>query len=268
MNTFPIGVFDSGVGGLTAVKELNHLVPQEDIIYFGDTARVPYGTRDNKTIIEYAKQDINFLLSKNVKLIIAACGTVSSVLNKEHIKHLNVPYFGVVESTAISSVNKTKNKKIGVIGTNATIRSGSYEKAIKKIDASIEIYSKSCPLFVPLVENGHISDDDLITKMVAEKYLKEIKENNIDTLILGCTHYPIIANIIKDVMGDNVQLIEPGKEIAKTVLNYLKENDLENNSIDNGNSKYYVSDSIDGFNELAKIFLEEYAEDSVKQVKI
>ena len=268
MNNNPIGVFDSGVGGLTAVKELRHLVPNEDIVYFGDTARVPYGSRNRETIIKYAQQDIDFLLSKNVKLIIAACGTVSSTLPTETVEHLCVPYFGVVESTAQAAARATQNKRIGVIGTNATIRSESYIKAINEIDPEIKLFANPCPLFVSLVENGFIDKDNQVTKLVATQYLEEIKKQGVDTLILGCTHYPIISEIISEIMGSGVTLIDPGKEIAKSVLETLEKLDIQTACDKTGTATYYVSDSTEGFAELAKVFLDDYIDGSVSQVII
>ncbi|MEG2770098.1 MAG: glutamate racemase, partial [Oscillospiraceae bacterium] len=188
INNLPIGVFDSGVGGLTAVKQLRLLVPNENIVYFGDTARVPYGTRNSETIIKYAKDDINVLLSKGVKIIVAACGTVSSTLPQKEIEKLPIPYLGVVESTANAAVNATKNGKIGIIGTDATIKSNSYKNIINALQPEYETFCVACPLFVPLVENGFIEKDNSVTLMVAHNYLDEIKSKGVDTLILGCTH--------------------------------------------------------------------------------
>ncbi len=268
MNNSPIGVFDSGVGGLTAVKELKHLVPNENIVYFGDTARVPYGTRSEQTVLEYANQDIDFLLSKGVKLIVAACGTVSSIYPEQLRNKLPVPFFGVVESTANAALKATKNKKIGVIGTAATIRSESYKRVLLNLDSSLEIVSNACPLFIPLVENGFVQNDNHITYEVAKLYLAPMLEKGVDTLILGCTHFPIISNIIKQVMGDGVTLIDPGYEIAKTVCNTLDTNNLFADKSRTGTADYYVSDTIEGFSQLAKIFLEDYIDNSVTQHKL
>lgn len=253
----PVGVFDSGVGGLTAVKELHRLMPFEDIVYFGDTARVPYGSRSPETILRYVKEDVAFLLSKGVKLILAACGTASSVLPAEYVASLPVPCFGVVESTARAAVCATRTGRIGVIGTGATIKSGSYVKAIQALRPDARLYEQSCPLFVPLVENGRISPGDPITAEIAREYLEPLRRAEVDTLILGCTHYPIIAPIIAAVMGSEVALIDSGSEGAGAAMLTLKKNGLcaENGK---GTVQYYVSDSTEGFDELARIFLDDY----------
>ncbi len=263
----PIGVFDSGLGGLTAVKELMKILPNEDIVYFGDTSRVPYGNRSKNTIIKYAKQDISFLLSTGVKIIIAACGTVSSVLtNTENF--LNIPFTGVVKPTSICAVNSTKNKRIGVIGTTATIKSHSYRDEISKIDSSIKIFEQDCPLFVPLVENGFIDKNDPITNLVVERYLKPMIESKIDTLILGCTHYPIIKDIISKVIGKNIKLIDPGFETALYCANYLKEFKMLNDKNEPGKCSFYVSDDTDDFSKIAEIFLGENIQRNVNKVNI
>ncbi len=251
-----IGVFDSGLGGLTAVRELHKLLPKENIIYFGDTGRVPYGTRGTDTIIEYAKQDIAFLLSKNVKYIMAACGTVSSTLAQSYTNTLPVPYTGVVSSAAKAAVNATKSGKIGIIGTPASINSGSYTSVIKSLNASAVTVSTSCPLFVPLVENGYFEKDNKVAKLVAQDYLKDIKAADVDTLILGCTHYPLLAPVIADVMGDDVTLIDPGAQTSLCAKRTLLEMDmLCDEDRERGEIEYFASDSTENFVKLAKTFL-------------
>ena len=254
MSEQAIGVFDSGLGGLTAVKELIKVLPQENIIYFGDTARVPYGTRSDKTIKVYARQDADFLLSKGVKLIIAACGTVSSVAT-ELYEDLPVPFTGVVIPTATAAVRATKNGRIGIIGTPATVKSSSYKKERLRQDDRITVYQQACPLFVPLVENGFISADDPIVQLTVERYLSEMKAAGIDTLILGCTHFPIIAEAISNYLGKGVTLIDSGKETALYAANILGNKGLLNNSNTLGNCKYYVSDTVEGFRKTADVFL-------------
>ena len=209
----PIGVFDSGVGGLTAVKELRALLPHEDIVYFGDTSRAPYGNRSRDTILRYARQDVNFLLSQKVKMIIAACGTVSSVAASMG-QSLPVPFTGVVTPTCRAAVKATKNKRIGVIATAATIDSGSYRKELNALHPEIQVFEQPCPLFVPLVENAFIDPGDQVTNLVAQRYLSGLRGAGVDTLILGCTHYPIISAIISKAMGDQVTLIDSGRETA------------------------------------------------------
>lgn len=254
MNNYAIGVFDSGVGGLTAVRELNKLLPNENIIYFGDTARIPYGSRSRETVLRYANEDIDFLRKHNIKMIIAACGTVSSVIGT--MSEIDgIPFTGVLLPAAQTACSATKNGRIGVIGTPATIRSGAFAKAIKTIRPNTVVFGNACPLFVHLVENGYIDRNNQITKLVAEEYLEPIKKENVDTLILGCTHYPIIKDIIADYMGSDVTLISPGEESAKYAESCLMEKNLLSESTEPGKNTFYVSDSTELFCETAKIFL-------------
>lgn len=266
MDNRPIGVFDSGLGGLTAVRELKKVLPQEDIVYFGDTGRVPYGGRSPKIILEYAKQDIAFLLSKNVKCIMAACGTVSSILPQELAQSLPVPFLGVVESTAKAATTATKNGHIGVIGTAATIRSQSYAQQLRKQLENCVISARACPMFVPLVENGYLGKGNPITTAIAKEYLQEMARQDIDTLILGCTHYPLIADIIGDVVGTKVTLIDPGRETAHRLREILQQKGLLGQNT--GNTEYFVSDSVDSFRTISNRFLGEYAGGSVHQIDI
>ena len=235
MNNYAIGVFDSGMGGLTAVKELNALMPDEDIIYFGDTARIPYGSRSRETVLKYAKEDVSFLLKHNIKMIIAACGTVSSVIGSKPLVD-NMPFTGVI--------------------LPATIRSGSFGKAIKAINPHAAVIGNACPLFVHLVENGYTSKNCEITRLAAEEYLTPIKAEGVDTLILGCTHYPVIKEVIADIMGDGVRLISSGAEAAKYAQSCLMSADLLNDGGRCGKNIFYVSDSKELFEENAKHFLE------------
>ena len=266
MDNRPIGVFDSGLGGLSAVKEILEVLPNESIVYFGDTGRVPYGTKSNKTIIKYATQDEAFLLSQGVKMIIAACGTVSSVA-KETGDNLPVPFLGVVEPSAKEAVKLSKNKKIGVIGTSATVKSGSYEKAVKALDESCEVYSVACPLFVSIVEQGWIDKDDEIALLTAKRYLQPLIEKGVDTLILGCTHFPLIAGTIAKVMGPGVALVSSGGATAKQAAEILTEKNMLNDSTI-AFKKYFVSDSIEGFASTAKLFLQQDDEMNVEQIGI
>ena len=266
MDNRPIGVFDSGLGGLTAVKELKRILPNENIIYFGDTGRVPYGTRSNSTIIEYAYQDANFLLSHDVKIIIAACGTVSSVALGLQ-KDLPVPFVEVVTPTAEKAVSVTKNGKIGIIGTQATINSHSYLNKILALNKSISVYEMPCPLFVPLVESGWIERDDKVTIETAKRYLTPLVEKGIDTLVLGCTHYPIIRDIIEDVVGSGVTLINSGEQAARRAAEILEQKNLLAESIV-GDAQYFVSDSPNSFSEIASVFLGESTETTAQQIDI
>ena len=267
MDNRSIGVFDSGLGGLTAVKRIMEELPKESIVYFGDTGRVPYGTRSEETIIKYSKSDVNFLLSKDVKVIVVACGTVSSVALPYIRETVGVPIIGVVSAAAAAAVSATKNKKIGIIGTSGTIKSCAYERYIKKSDEGIQTFSKACPLFVPLVENGHF--DTMVAELVTEEYLSGIKESGVDTLILGCTHYPLLKNTISRFMGSGVTLIDAGAEVAKELKRLLSEMDLCAEAGEKENAfSYYVSDNVDGFEVLGGTFLERTICGKVEKIDI
>ncbi|MEG2652130.1 MAG: glutamate racemase [Ruthenibacterium sp.] len=266
----PIGVFDSGLGGLTAVRELRRLLPAEDIVYFGDTGRVPYGTRGVDIIIQYAKQDIAFLLDQHVKYIMAACGTVSSTLPRTDSNALPVPYLGVVQSAAAAAVAATRSGRIGVIGTPATLKRGSYNDSIRALLPTAHTTATGCPLFVPLVENGYFGNNNQVTRLVAQDYLRDMKQADVDTLILGCTHYPLIADIIADIMGPHVTLIDPGAEAAKTAKHALDSAGLLRDTAQrqDGTARYYVSDSIESFARLSGWFLGSYAGGSITQISV
>ncbi|MBR4721181.1 MAG: glutamate racemase [Clostridia bacterium] len=266
MDNRSIGVFDSGLGGLTAVKQIMEELPNESIVYFGDTGRVPYGSRSRETIIKYSKSDMNFLLEKDVKLIVVACGTVSSVALPVLNKIVPIPMIGVVEAAAAAAIEATKNNKIGVIGTKGTIKSGAYEKYIASKNPEIKAFRKACPLFVPLVENGHF--DTMVAELVVEEYLTEIKESGVDTLILGCTHYPLLKNTIARFMGDAVTLIDAGAEVAKLLKRTLEEKDILAETPNIDQYKYYVSDDIEGFESLGGMFLERTITNKVEKIDI
>lgn len=254
MDNHAIGVFDSGLGGLTAVRELNKILPNENIIYFGDTARIPYGSRSRQTVLKYAREDIEFLRRHQIKMIIAACGTVSSVIGD--ISDIDgIPFTGVLIPASKAACKATENGKIGIIGTPATVRSGSFKKVIEDLRPDTKVFANPCPLFVHLVENGYIDRNNKITKLAAEEYLEPIKKENVDTLILGCTHYPIIKDIISDYMGENVKLIDTGAEAAKYAKICLSEKNLLSDNTQKGKNTFYVSDSTELFGETAKIFL-------------
>lgn len=234
MNRNPIGIFDSGVGGLSVVKEIINLLPEENIVYFGDTARVPYGIKSKETIIKYAEDDVNFLLKYKPKLIVIACHTVSSYAsNYLRKKFKNFKFIDVIKPSVEKAIKTTKNKKIGVIGTTGTISSEKYQSLLSK--NNMNVYAKDCPLFVPIVEEGLFENE--ISYKIAEMYLSEIKKNNIDTLILGCTHYPYLKNVIRKVIGKNVKIIEPSYEVAIETKNFLEKNNLKKR---NGKGKIYL----------------------------
>ena len=256
-----IGVFDSGMGGLTAIKQIVKMMPNEDIVYFGDTGRVPYGTRSKDTIIKYACQDVRFLLSKKVDAILIACGTVSANAIAHLREQFDVPIFGVVEAAATKAAELTENGIVGIIGTNATIKSGAYASYIENINDKIKTVSTPCPLFVPLVENGFTDENNEITRLTCEHYLCDIKKSGADTLILGCTHYPIIAPVISKVLP-NVKLINTGAEAAVRLFEKVKPMGGK------GNIEYYVSDDIASFKAAAELFLEMPVGDNVFKVDI
>lgn len=258
-----IGIFDSGLGGLTALREAAKLLPSRDIVYFGDTGRVPYGTRSAETITRYALQDMRFLCGQGADIVLAACGTVSSTALDAIRGSFALPVIGVVEGAAQAAVTATKNGKIGVIATGATIASGAFSQAIGAIDRAVEVTAVACPLLVPLVENGYIADDNPVTALVLADYLAPIRMAGADTLILGCTHFPILAGAIARALPD-VILINSGAEAARLLAARVS----PTQSGETGQIRYYVSDSIPGFARLASIFLGAPVEAEVMRVDI
>ena len=251
--TAPIGVFDSGIGGLTVVKKMLSMLPNEKIIYFGDTARVPYGSKSNSTIIEYANQDAKFLYDKNVKLIIVACNTASSVALDNLREQFDIPIIGMIEPGSKYALSKTKNGKIGVIGTHSTINNEAYSRKLKQLKGDVEVFEKACTLFVPLAEEGWT--DHKATELIAEEYLEELINKEIDTLVLGCTHYPVLTEIIQKIMGPEVTLVDSGTAAALEVETYLSGIGLRNDSNQIGKHQYYVSDLPNKFKTIAERFL-------------
>ena len=251
--TNPIGFFDSGIGGLTVVKSVSQIMPNENIVYFGDTARVPYGSKSNETVVEYSIQAANFLLRKNIKLLIVACNTASSVALKELRKFLTIPVIGMIEPGAKRALRESSKGVIGVIGTRATINNKAYGHELKRLNPKLTVHEKACPLFVPLAEEGWI--DHKATEIIAKEYLADFKEKKIDTLILGCTHYPILKNVIQKVVGSKIKLIDSGTPAAHIVEEYLNGRGLRNNSNQIGEREFYVSDVPTKFKEIAERFL-------------
>ena len=268
MDTRPIGVFDSGLGGLTAVRELARIMPEEDLVYFGDTGRVPYGGRSKDILVKYAQQDVTFLRTFNPKAIVIACGTVSStaldVLREEN----DIPVFGVVEPAVRAAAQLTKNGKIGLIGTKASIRSGAYERALDALRPGTAVTARACPLLVPLVENGRFQPGDIVAETVAAEYLAPVKASGADALILGCTHYPLLKEIIGAYMGPDVALVDVGEQCARWVKKQLEWNGLRNERPGAGRHRYYVSDSTEDFSALASVFLGEDVAAEVEQIDI
>ncbi len=270
MDARPIGVFDSGVGGLTAIRELTRILPQEDIIYFGDTGRVPYGTRSEQIIRRYVQQDVRFLLSQNVKMIIVACGTASANMTQEIIASMGrVIYTGVVVPAALKAAEISKTGRIGVIGTSATIRSRAFENVLRSVCSGCKITANPCPLFVPLVENGYIDFENPVTRLVARDYLAPfLQEPDLDTLILGCTHFPVLADIIGDILGGRVSLIDPGKEAALYAKRMLQNAGLLNDEKHAGSCHYCVSDNVEIFSQVASVILREPVKGCVEKIEI
>ncbi len=267
-DTRPIGIFDSGLGGLTVTRELIRILPHENIVYFGDTDRVPYGTKSRETIFRFARQDERFLLSRDVKLIVAACGTVSSVA-AETSNTLPVPFFEVVSHAVKAAVAASHTGRIGVIGTAATIASGAHKRQILALWPDARVFSASCTLFVPLVEAGWIDDDDPVVLETARKYLLPLKEAGIDTLILGCTHYPILTSVIRKVLGEDVTLINSGEATALAVRRELESSGMLNNSPLPGSHHFCVSDITPSFPEIARLLLgEEIGPEKIERVLV
>ena len=249
----PIGVFDSGIGGLTVVKALIEDMPSESIVYFGDTARVPYGTKSKSTIVKFSLENVEFLLRFGVKCIVIACNTSSSWALPTLRKYFKVPMIGVIRPGALAAVRQTRNKRVGVIGTNATINSGAYTTAIQRIDPRITVFSQSCPLFVPLVEEGWLNG--AVSRQIATRYLGGLRQRRIDTLILGCTHYPLLAPTIQQVLGLRVALVDSAKQTANEVRGVLAGTEALCGQDRRPRHRFFVTDEPTHFHRLADRFL-------------
>lgn len=256
MDERPIGVFDSGLGGLTAARALAEILPGEDLLYFGDTGRVPYGSRGAEVIRRYARQDAAFLLSQGVKALVCACGTVSSVAGEELARRAGCPFIEVVGPAALAAQKATRTGRVGVIATAATIHSGKFPAALRALDPGIRVLDRACPLFVPLVEGGHIAADDPIAVPAVEYYLREFREWGADTLILGCTHYPLLAPLIQRYLGEGVTLVSSGREAARATGERLGQLGLLSGREAGGRSRYFVTDDAGSFSAVAEVFLE------------
>ena len=251
----PIGVFDSGVGGLTVAREIMRNLPMEKIVYFGDTARVPYGSKSKETVLRYSRQIVRFLQKQGVKAIVIACNTASALALDALEKEIDIPIIGVVKPGAKVAARETTKKRVGVIATEATINSHLYKELIQQIDPEITVIGKACPLFVPLVEEGWYHDP--VTEEVARRYLKELQEQEIDTLILGCTHYPLLRSTIRKIMGEEVCLVNPAYETALELKKLLSRLDLASNEVAQEEFPYrfYVSDLAEKFKDFANSIL-------------
>ncbi len=248
----PIGVFDSGVGGLTVVREILRQLPAEGITYFGDTARVPYGSKSRETIVRYSRQIIRFLMTRGVKAIVVACNTVSAYALEELRPEVEVPIIGVVKPGAKMAASVTRNGKIGVIGTEGTIGSGIYTSFLRELRPDIQVLGKACPLFVPLAEEGWLEGE--VPMLVAKSYLTKLRHSGIDTLILGCTHYPLLRPAIAEVMGPEVTLVNPAYETAVSLRSLLQEQRLDKQGAEEGKAplcEFFVSDAAEWFNRFA-----------------
>ncbi len=247
----PIGVFDSGVGGLTVVREMARQLPEENIVYFGDTARVPYGSKSQHTIIRFSEQIIRFLKTKQVKAIVIACNTASALALETVRDEFGIPILGVVIPGARAAVEATQNLKVGVVGTDATVQSGVYTKIIKGMNPDIEVIEKACPLFVPLVEEGFKEHN--VTQEIIDYYLESMKNSEIDAMILGCTHYPLLRSKIRAYMGERIQIVNPAYETAMDLKKLLASHNMENDggTYPFSHYEFYVSDAAEKFRRFA-----------------
>lgn len=268
MDGRPIGVFDSGLGGLTAVRVLRRILPEEDLVYFGDTARVPYGGRSRETLLKYSRQDLRFLRSQDLKAVLIACGTVSTTSLETLQAENDLPIVGVVEPTCRRALSVSRNRRVGMIATLASVRSGAYEAMLRRLDPSVEVLCRPCPLFVPLVENGRFRKGDVVIETVAREYLTPLLEWGVDTLILGCTHYPLLEEIIADICGPEVTLVSAGEESAFELKRLLNDRDLRNDRQRQGEVKFYVSDRAEDFEQTASVFLQEDLRHTARRVDI
>lgn len=253
MNNNPIGIFDSGIGGLTVVKEIRRILPNENIVYLGDTARLPYGTKSVDAIIQFSLENAEFLISRGAKLVVIACYSSTSVALDIVQKNLAVPVIGVIQPGVEKAVELTKNGKIGVIGTSLTIYSGAYEKAFRKISERCEVLGKACPLFISLVEEGWL--DHPATELIAQTYLGPLKEDNIDTILLGCTHFPLLMQVFQKIMG-KINYVDASREVGTMVAEELGKLDLERDE-QGGDLAIYLTDLSMNFKEIGERFLGE-----------
>lgn len=255
LNEYAIGIFDSGIGGLTVLREIKQQLPMENIIYLGDTARVPYGTRSAQTVLKYSIANTDFLLKQNIKLLIVACNTASAIATDALRKRYAIPVVEVITPGARGAARATRNRKVGVIGTEATVKSAAYQKAIKELRPDIDVFARPCPLFVPLAEEGWCDPADEIVRMTATRYLVELIKYDIDTLVLGCTHYPLLKGAIQNIMGCGVALIDSAEETAQEVSGLLHNSKMHRTDAEQGTCTFFVTDIPHRFIETGKLFL-------------
>ena len=260
-----IGIFDSGIGGLTVFQEVAEQLPSENLIYLGDTARVPYGSKSAETVKRYALENVQFLMQQKVKMAVVACNTASAFALSELEKKFPIPILGVIEPGVKGALRVSKQKRIGVIGTEGTIRSGAYAHLLRMLEPSAQVISISCPLFVPLVEEGWLEGE--IVEKIAKRYFQKMLKAKIDTLILGCTHYPLLKKTLRKVMGRSVTLIDSAEEITKTISSILQREGLARSDKKQGRRQFFVTDSVERFQRIGSVFLKETLMD-VKHVEI
>lgn len=258
MDNRPIGVFDSGYGGLSVLKELRKIIPNENYIYFGDNKRTPYGSKDRDTIQRYSKEVVKFLVENNAKIVILACNTVTANALEYLESIFNIPIVGIIRTGAVVAAKESTNKNIAVLATEATINSNVYEETLKQINHNIDTISMACPKLVPLIEKGDPRDREIYS--AAREYYSKIQNEEFDTLILGCTHYPHIIDIIKEIFGEDINYINPAVKLSEEVKKYLESNDLSNNSIAKGKIEFYTSGRIDDFKENGSFYFNESIE--------
>jgi glutamate racemase len=256
-----IGLFDSGIGGLTVLQKIIELLPKENTVYLGDTARAPYGTKSVETVLRFSFENSEFLVERDVKLVVVACNTSTAIALDLLKSSLEVPVIGVIEPGVKKALEKSRNRKIGVIGTEATIQSGAYTRALRAKDVKVEVYSRACPLFVPLVEEGWTDND--VVEMTVKAYLGSLKQSGIDTLILGCTHYPLLKKAIRKFMGDALYLVDSAEEIANEASAVLKKESLARKN-GKGVHSFFVTDAADRFVKVGQRFLGEKVESAVR----
>jgi len=260
-NESAIGVFDSGIGGLTVLQKIIETLPKENTVYLGDTARAPYGTKSVETVLRYSFENTEFLVQKGVKAVVVACNTSTAIALTQLRDSLSIPVIGVIEPGVRRAIKSTKNKKVGVIGTEATIQSGAYTRALKEADGGVEVYSRACPLFVPLVEEGWTDND--VVEMTVKAYLGSLKQSGIDALILGCTHYPLLKKAIREFIGSGVRLVDSAEETAREVETTLKTAVLTRRTGE-GIHSFFVTDAPDRFIEVGRRFLGEKVTSAVR----
>ena len=260
-NESAIGVFDSGIGGLTVLQKIIETLPKENTVYLGDTARAPYGTKSVETVLRYSFENTEFLVQKGVKAVVVACNTSTAIALTQLRDSLSIPVIGVIEPGVRRAIKSTKNKKVGVIGTEATIQSGAYTRALKEADGGVEVYSRACPLFVPLVEEGWTDND--VVEMTVKAYLGSLKQSGIDALILGCTHYPLLKKAIREFIGSGVRLVDSAEETAREVETTLKKAVLTRRN-GKGIHSFFVTDAPDRFIEVGRRFLGEKVASAVR----